>query len=225
MEIEPDDRHFSVMMKADQSAFAQAQTDPIGATTGHAPYILAFGDSLTAGHGLRQAEGFPARLEARLAPIWPGTRVHNAGSSGDTTSGGLRRLPAVLSSLRDKPDLAIVELGANDVLRGIPPALTRSNLEQIIGLLERCQIPALLATVAPPPLLAALAAGYATIYQDVSMKHGVPMAPFFPSGVLGHPELVLPDRLHPNARAIDLCAEAMAPVVRALLAPRFAVAP
>jgi acyl-CoA thioesterase I len=185
-----------------------------------APLVLAFGDSLTAGYGLRAAEAFPARLEAHLRERWLDAGVINAGVSGDTTAGGLRRLPQVLGRLHQRPDLAIVELGANDLLRALPPAQTRANLDAILTELDRCGIPALLATFALPPMLAPLARGYASIYDDCARANGVPTCPFFPEGVLGHPAMVLADRLHPNAAAIERVAAAMAPTVLALLGDR-----
>lgn len=176
-----------------------------------APDLLALGDSLTAGYGLHPSAAFPIRLQTLLRDHCPGATVHNAGVSGDTTEGALRRLPRVLSSLPRRPDLAIVELGANDLLRGVPPGRTRANLDGILLELGRCGVPALLATFEAPAFLGPLARAYDGIYAGLATKHGVPAAPFFPAGVLGHPELVLPDRIHPNARAIDLCATAFLP--------------
>jgi acyl-CoA thioesterase-1 len=185
-----------------------------------APLVLAFGDSLTAGYGLRPAQAFPARLETHLRERWSDARVLNAGVSGDTTGSALRRLPGVLSRLERRPDLAIVELGANDLLRGLAAAQTRANLDAILRELRQCGIPVLLATFAVPPMLQALAGGYATIYADIAAAYGVPSWPFFPPGVLGHREMVLPDRIHPNAAAIERVASAMAPEIIRLLTTR-----
>lgn len=182
-----------------------------------APYILAIGDSLTAGYGLDRTASFAARLEVLLREQRQGAAVQNAGVSGDTTGDGLRRLPALLASLTHKPDLAIVELGANDLLRGVPPGRTRANLDTILGELGRCGIPALLATFEAPPFLGSMASHYDGIYADLATRHGIASAPFFPPGVLGHPALVLADRLHPNARAIEMVARAFLPAVIAAL--------
>lgn len=182
------------------------------------PFILALGDSLTAGYGLPTAHGFPARLEALLQVEHPGTRVQNAGISGNTTADALRRLPRTLLGLSARPHLAIVELGGNDVLRGVPAAQTRANLDAILLEIGRCGIPVLLATFDVPAALRPYARDHDTLYADLAARHGVPTTPFFPPGVLGHPDHVLPDRLHPNARAIDRVAEAMLPVVLPLLA-------
>jgi acyl-CoA thioesterase I len=182
-----------------------------------APYILAIGDSLTAGYGLDRSASFAARLEALLRQQRQGAVVQNAGVSGDTTEDGLRRLPALLASLTRKPDLAIVELGANDLLRGVPPGRTRANLDAILGELDRCGIPALLATFQAPRFLGPMVSQYDGIYADLAIRHGIASAPFFPPGVLGHPALVLADRLHPNARAIEIVAKAFLPPVLAAL--------
>ena len=181
------------------------------------PFILAFGDSLTAGYGLEPSGSFAARLQVELRQRWPGAVVHNAGVSGDTTEGGLVRLPRVLASLWRRPDLAIVELGVNDCFRGVPPARTRANLDSIVHELARCAIPTLLATFEAPRWLGALGTAYADIHAEVAARHGAATAPFFPPGVLGHPELVLPDQIHPNARAIELVATAFVPAVLRLL--------
>ena len=189
-------------------------TDP---SPGDGPLILALGDSLTAGYGLAAQESFAAQLEQCLRMTRPAARVVNAGVSGDTSADALRRLPRVLASLRQRPALAIVELGANDLMRSIAPARIRANLEAIVEELDRCGIPALLATLEPPPMLAHFVEDYATIYAEVAARFGLSVCPFFPSGVLGHPAMVLADRLHPNAQAISLCARAVLPHVVAAL--------
>ncbi|WP_420138840.1 arylesterase [Sphingomonas sp.] len=181
------------------------------------PYILALGDSLTAGHGLPRGASFADRLEYLLRAHYPHAAVVNAGVSGDTSAAALRRLPTVLSALRHRPSLAIVELGANDLLRGVPPARTLADLDMIVQELRRCGIPVLLATLEPPPMLAALGLPYDDIYAQVSARHDVARHPFFPPGLLGHPDFVLPDRLHPNAAAIERVARHMlAPVLAEL---------
>jgi acyl-CoA thioesterase-1 len=188
------------------------------------PYILALGDSLTAGHGLPRGASFADRLEQLLRASHPRARVVNAGVSGDTSAAALHRLPRVLSALRYRPTLAIVELGANDLLRSVPPAQTLANLDAIVRELRRCGIPVLLATLEPPPMLATLGKPYHDIYAQVAARHDVPRHPFFPAGVLGHPGFVLPDRIHPNARAIERVAEHMLGPVRAELAKSAAAA-
>lgn len=181
------------------------------------PLVLAFGDSLIAGHGLAPEAAFPAQLEARLRARWPGARLVNAGVSGDTTRGALARLPRVLAGLPARPGLAVVQIGPNDVLWGVPPAQTRANLDAIVTELSRCGIAVLLATVAPPAMLAARAAPYVEAQRAVAAAHGVATAPFFPPGVLGHPAMVLADRVHPNAAAIAAVVAGLAPTVERML--------
>ena len=181
------------------------------------PLILAFGDSLVAGYGLPVAEGFAAQLEARLRATYPAARVVNAGVSGDTTADALRRLPKVLSRLDRRPDLAIVQLGPNDVLRQLPTSATRANLEAILIDLRHCGVPALLTTVSPPAFLQHRAAGYVGIHEGVAKRLGAATVSFFPPGVLGHQDMVLPDRVHPNGKAINAVVEAMLPAVEKAL--------
>jgi acyl-CoA thioesterase-1 len=181
------------------------------------PFVLAFGDSLTAGYGLAASESFPAQLEQGLRACWPAAAVRNAGVSGDTTASALARLPRVLSSLTALPDLAIVELGANDLLRGIAPERTRTNLDAILSEFARCGIRVLLAAMELPSFLGGFSQACNAVYVDLAAKHRLPVQPFFPNGVLGHRDLVLRDRLHPNARAIELVTDAMLPAVIAAL--------
>ncbi|KRB80909.1 hypothetical protein ASE00_18035 [Sphingomonas sp. Root710] len=182
------------------------------------PYILAFGDSLVEGYGLRREQAFPARLQAALCPDFPDVRVDNAGLSGDISAGALARLPRVLSGLTAKPDLAIVELGANDLIRGIPLPRTAANLDAIVGEIVRCDIAVLLARMEAPALLGRFGQRCSAIYGEIAARHGVGVHPFFPPGVFANPALCLPDRIHPNALGVDRIARAFAPAVRAVLA-------
>ena len=177
------------------------------------PFVLAVGDSLTAGYRLKPEEAFPARLERLLAELHPCAAVLNAGVSGDTTAAALVRLPRILSSLSRIPDLAIVSLGANDLLRGLPLAATRHNLDMIVAELGRCGIPVLLAAMAAPRFLGRYASACDQVYNDVAVSHGAFLWPFFPPGVLGGRGLTLPDGIHPNAAAIARIAEHMLPAV------------
>jgi acyl-CoA thioesterase-1 len=184
------------------------------------PLILAFGDSLIAGYGLSSNESFPAQLEDRLRAGHPGVRVVNAGEAGDTTGDALRRLPRVLTGLADRPRLAIVQLGPNDVLRQVGPARTKAQLGAILTEFGRCDIPVLLATVEPPAFLRDRASGYLNIHEDLAAQHGAAICPFFPPGVLGRADMVLWDRVHPSARAIATVVESMLPTVERLLGGR-----
>ena len=182
------------------------------------PMILAFGDSLVAGFGLSAADGFTGQLQCRLRVTHPQTEVINAGVSGDTTSDALRRLARLLSGLRGRPDLAIVQVGPNDVWRGIPPVQTRANLDGLMTEFGRCGIPVLMTVVTPPAFLLPRAADYVGIHAAVAARHGVAVCDFFPAGVLGRPDMVLLDRVHPNARAIAAVVDHVLPTVERALA-------
>lgn len=186
------------------------------------PFILAFGDSLTAGYGLARDQSFASRLEALLRARHPGARVHNAGQSGDTTSGGRARLARVLAGLPQRPDLAILQLGANDLMRGHAPARTRDNLSAMLVELGRCGIPVLLAGMVAPsflgPFLGASGRAFNAIYAELALEHSATLYPFFLDGVALRPGLTLADGFHPNARAIEIVAERILPTVEAALA-------
>ena len=181
------------------------------------PLILAIGDSLIAGYGLPAANSFPAQLQASLQKRCPDVRVVNAGVSGDTTADVLRRLPRLLSALEQRPVLAIVQVGPNDVLRQVAAARTRAQLEEILLSLARCGIPVLLTTVDPPMFIRDRAAAYLGIHAGLAAEHGATVRPFFPPGVLGHPDMVLVDRVHPNAKAIAAVVAAMLSTVEKML--------
>lgn len=186
-----------------------------------APLVLAFGDSLTAGYGLARHESFASRLEALLRARHPGAVVHNAGVSGDTTTGGRARLSRVLAAQPRRPDLAILQLGANDAMRGHPPVRTRDNLAAMLVELGRCGVPVVLAGMVAPPWLGPSARAFNAIYADLAREHAVTLYPFFLDGVALRPGLVLADGFHPNARAIEIVATRILPTVeRALAAAR-----
>ncbi len=182
------------------------------------PFVLAFGDSLTAGYGLSQHQAFPARLEALLRDRHPAAHVRNAGVSGDTTASGRTRLARVLSALRQRPDLAILELGANDFLQGLDPARTRQNLDAMLVSFADSGIPVLLAGMRAPPFLGAAAAPFNAIHPDLAARHGVPLYPFFLDGVVGRRDLTLADGVHPNAVAVAEVARRILPHVDRALA-------
>lgn len=182
-----------------------------------APFLLAFGDSLTAGYGLARDESFPAQLQALLCERRPGAVVRNAGVSGDTTASGRARLPRVLSALPRRPDLAILELGANDAMQGMLPERMRDNLDWMLGEFSRCGISVLLAGFVAPLFLSPLAARYNAVFPALAARHGVTLDPHFLDGVAGVPGLTLFDRLHPNARAIGMVARRVLPLVEAEL--------
>ena len=178
--------------------------------------LLAFGDSLTSGWGLAARDAFPAALERALhAAGRRDVRVIAAGVAGDTTAGGRARLAW---SLADRPHAAIVELGANDGLRGIDPASTQANLDAILGELGRRGIPVLLAGMyAPPNLGREYGEAFDAIYPKLAEKHGVALYPFFLDGVAVEPALNQPDGLHPNADGVAVIARRILPYVMRVL--------
>ena len=181
-------------------------------------HILAFGDSLTAGYGLPPGQGFAPQLEDMLRRNGVRAFVTNAGVSGNTAAQGRARLQWTLDGLAQRPDLAIVALGANDMLRGLPPAQTRKDLDAILAELRRRGIRVLIAgMLAPPNLGARYRADYDTIFPDLARKHDAALYPFFLAGVAGNPALNLPDRVHPNFQGIKRVVAAITPsVVKAL---------
>ena len=182
------------------------------------PRILALGDSLTAGYGLAPRESFVRQLEAALVERYGAAVVHQAGVSGDTSADGRRRLSRVLTGLGVKPDLAIVEFGANDLLQGVSPDRMRANLDVILTELGRCGIPVLVAGMKAPPWLGGFTASFDAVFPALAQAHGAALYPFFLDGVVGNPSLTLIDGLHPNARAIGIVVARMLPFVEAALA-------
>lgn len=180
--------------------------------------IVAFGDSLYAGYGLDPKEGFAPELQAALTAAGKDVRVHNAGVSGDTTAAGLRRMDFVLDSLPRKPDLVILGLGGNDLLRGLKPADTRANMEAMVNKLQDRDIPVMLTgMLAPPNLGTAFSDEFNIIYPALAKKYDIALYPFFMDGVVGHPDLFLPDGLHPTAEGIDVIVGKIAPQVAEVL--------
>jgi len=185
--------------------------------------ILAFGDSLFAGYNVGEGESYPAVLEATLRRRGIDAAVTNAGVSGDTTQAGLQRLAFVLDNEDEAPDLAIVELGGNDLLRAIPPAETRRNLAAILAQLEERGIPVLLMGMrAPPNLGADFVGAYDAIYPELAEESGAALVPFFLEAVYDQPELIQPDRVHPTAEGIEALVAATADAVVEALPERAA---
>lgn len=177
--------------------------------------LVAFGDSLTAGLGLPADQAFPARLQAALKAKGHDVLIENAGVSGDTTSAGLARLDW---SVPQGTDGVILELGANDALRGINPAITEKALDSMLGRLKGRNIPVLLAgMLAPPNLGPAYGAQFNAIYGHLAEKYQVPLYPFFLDGVAGQPGLNQPDGLHPTSAGVDVIVEKMLPAVEAFV--------
>jgi acyl-CoA thioesterase-1 len=182
---------------------AQAQTVPVK--------LAILGDSLTAGYGVKPAEAIPARLEAALKAQGRAVAVLNHGVSGDTTAGGLDRLDWMMG---DRPDIVLVELGANDALRAIDPATTERNLDAILVRLKAANVTVWLAgMLAPRNLGPTYTTAFDGLYPRLASKHGVPLYPFILDGVAQNASLNQADGIHPNPRGVDVVVERLLPFV------------
>lgn len=204
-------KHFAItlaaMVFAGLLAIAPASAEPYR--------IVGFGDSLMAGYGLQPGESFPEKLQAALKAKGHDVSIENAGVSGDTSSGGLSRLDW---SVPDGTKLVILELGANDMLRGIEPSLTEKNLDEMIGRLKGRNISVLLAGMrAAPNLGPDYQQAFDVIYQRLADKYSVPVYPFFLDGVAADKAMLLEDGMHPNAKGVDTMVERFLPTIEAVL--------
>ena len=182
-------------------------------------HILAFGDSLTAGYGLPRGQGFAPQLEDALRRNGVRAFVTDAGVSGNTAAQGRARLQWTLDGIKTKPDLAIVALGANDMLRGLAPAQTRKDLDAIVAELDRRGIKVLVAgMIAAPNLGPQYAKDYNGIFPDLARTYGAGLYPFFLEGVAGDRSLNLADGVHPNFQGIKRMVTGILPKVTAALA-------
>ncbi|PHS79560.1 MAG: arylesterase [Rhodospirillaceae bacterium] len=176
--------------------------------------VLALGDSLTAGYGMAQPDAFPRQLEAYLRAQGHDIEVVNGGVSGDTSSGGRARLDWLVDG---SVDLVIIELGANDGLRGIEPSVTRENLDWILQRLKDKKVGILLTgMMAPPNLGADYGAEFKALYGDLALKHNVMFDAFFLEGVAAAPALNQDDGIHPNAQGVAVIVKRLAPKVMQL---------
>jgi acyl-CoA thioesterase-1 len=198
------------------AAFAAGPVTPALAQNTAPLKIVAFGDSLTAGYGLPAQETFPARLERALKAKGHNVEIENAGVSGDTASGGLSRLDW---SIADGTDAVIVELGANDMLRGVDPKVTRQALDDILGRLKARNIPVLLAGMrAAPNLGADYVREFEAIFAGLAQKYDVVFYPFFLDGVATQAKLALRDGMHPNAAGVEAIVNGLLPKAEELIA-------
>ncbi len=181
--------------------------------------LMVLGDSLTAGYGLAESEGFPAKLEAALRAEGYAVEVIDAGVSGDTTAGGLARLPWLLGGPPESlPDAVMVELGGNDGLRGLDPQAMYANLDAILTLLADRGVPTLLTGMkAPPNLGAEYGRAFEAVFHRLADKHGVALYPFFLEGVALVPRLNQPDGIHPNADGVAEIVRRILPATKAFL--------
>ena len=179
--------------------------------------IVALGDSLTAGLGLPVNDGFVPRLQAALAAKGIAAEIANAGVSGDTATGGLTRLDW---SVPNATDAVIVELGANDMLRGLRPQVTRDALDALLHRLSERRIAILLCGMrAAPNLGADYVKSFEAIYPELAVKYDALLYPFFLDGVAGKPDLLQSDGLHPNAVGVEVIVARILPKVQELIAP------
>ncbi len=194
---------------------APAVVAPAGAAVADLPRLVFLGDSLTAGYTLAEAEAFPARLGKLLAAKGLPVEVVNAGVSGDTSAGGLRRLSWLL---RQEPDLLIVELGGNDGLRGLPIAETRENLRRIVEGARAGGSRVLLVGMRIPTNYGPDYAGaFAALYPQLANELDVPLVPFLLEGIADRLDLFLPDGIHPTAAGHELVAAALLPHLEPLV--------
>ena len=175
--------------------------------------ILAFGDSLTQGFGVPPGLDFPNVLERALKARGLNVNVINAGVSGDTSAGGLARLDWSLGDAKSTPDAAILELGTNDGLRGLPPVEMEKNLDAILAKFKARNVPVLLAGMKGPRNYGAqYAAEFDAVFPRLAKKYGVLFYPFFLEGVALDPGLVQPDGLHPNPKGVEAVVKSIAPL-------------
>ncbi|KQT32083.1 hypothetical protein ASG29_09545 [Sphingomonas sp. Leaf412] len=206
----------AVANRTDAPAPRAAATVPV---TGPKRLILAFGDSLYAGYGLSRGQGLPDVIQQRLRDDGIDATVVNAGVSGDTTAGGRRRLAYTLDRMARTPDLVMLGLGGNDVLRQVDPAETRANLAAMMDELAKRRIPVVLTGMMAPPNLGPDYAGkFNAIYPALATEHDAVLDPFVLAGVIGNRSLMLPDGVHPNAQGVGRIADRLASVVKARLA-------
>ncbi len=176
--------------------------------------IVALGDSLTSGHRLPRTQSYPSLLEATLKEDGVPAVVINHGVSGDTSTGGLRRLPA---ALEDRPDILILALGVNDGLRGVSVAQVRRNLETIIETAQARGVSVLLCAMEALPLYGwQYTVDFHNMYTELSEKYKLPLVPFLLMGLLGNPDLMSSDGIHPNAAGAKAMAATILPYLRPL---------
>ncbi len=180
--------------------------------------IVAFGDSLFAGYGLKEGESYPDRLEAALRVRGINANITNAGVSGDTTAAGRQRLAFTLDGLPAKPDLFILELGGNDLLRGLSPQETRTNLAAMLEELKARNIPVLMMGMrAPPNYGSDYQEQFDAIYRDLARQYGAALIPFWLEDIYEDQRLFLPDRIHPTAEGVEELVNGTIAAVRAAL--------
>jgi len=188
---------------------------PKKSLSGERPRIVAFGNSLTSGLGVPPDQSYPAHLQRTLDAAGYAYRVVNAGVSGDTTAGGIRRVSWVLNS---KPAIVILELGGNDGLRGLSLKETKANLERIIQQFQQASVTVVLAGMKLPPNYGEdYTAGFEALYQAVATQYQLKLIPFFLDGVAASSSLNQADGIHPTGEGYRLIVERVFPVIEPLL--------
>lgn len=194
---------FGVLMTTDGGALAQSAPKPIR--------IVAFGDSLVAGYGLRPAEAFPAQLQAALRAKGYDVTVANAGVSGDTSARALARMERAVPT---GTDLTIVEFGANDIFRSVSPSTTERNLDAVLSHVGTASKAVVVAgMIVPPGVGNDVSRSFAPIYERLANRHSAALYPFFLKGVAGERSLNLRDGIHPNAEGIKRIVDGILPTV------------
>jgi acyl-CoA thioesterase-1 len=185
------------------------------ATPDSRPVILAFGDSLSAGYGVPHGAGYPERLQKKLDSLGYRYRVVNMGISGDTTSGGVARMKV---ALEQKPAIVVLELGANDGLRGLPIDRMRSNLDEMIVAFQKTGAKVILAGMTLPRNYGeTYVKGFEGVFRDLAKKYNLPLIPFFLEGVAANPQYTLDDLIHPNAQGYVLVTDIVMKTLQPLL--------
>ena len=193
-----------VPAEAQEQAVAAAEQEVAGPER----RILAFGDSLFAGYGLDEQQGYPEQLEDTLRARGTNARVIDAGVSGDTSAAGRQRLAFTLDAQDTPPDLVILELGGNDILRGIQPDQTRAHFAAMLEELRSRQIPVLLMGMrAPPNYGTEYQRQFDALYADLAQEYGTALVPFWLESIYQDPALFLDDRIHPTAAGIAALVE------------------
>jgi len=201
-----------------QGAAQTAEVRNTAAPVADGKLVVAFGDSLYAGYGVAQNESFPFRLEQALKAGGLAVQVHNAGVSGETSLGGMQRLAFTLDGLPRKPDLLLLDLGGNDMLRGLPPEDSEKNLRAILDQLKQRHIPVLLTgMMAAPNMGKDYGAKFDAIYPRLAKDYDLPLYPFFLDGVIGDPKLMQADSIHPNPAGVTIIVGKIAPMIAGLL--------
>ncbi len=178
----------------------------------HATTLLVYGDSLSAGYQLATGQSWPALLQQRWQKEAPELQLINASISGETTQGGLERLPQALS--HHKPDAVLIELGANDGLRGLSPELTRQNLEQMVTQIHQAGAKPLLMQIRLPRNYGPrYIKQFEAIYPQLAQQQKIPLLPFLLEPLVGQPELFLPDGIHPNAQGQQQLVKQLSPLL------------